>query len=90
MKLKKKILGVAMMSAFVLGSLGDVAEAQAKCTNWTQMEVLDEYCDDSDGCGFLWLKDAKKFKVSQERYCDKGGKQVRETRVHYKKSGCCN
>lgn len=26
-------------------------------------EVVDEYCDTEDGCGFLWLKDTYKYKL---------------------------
>lgn len=87
-KLLKKI-AVTTMGVSIAISIFAVP-VSASCSSWTTYYTSSSYCDNSDGCGFLWLKDTKKHRAYQERYCAEGGKQVRKTRTILVKDGCCD
>lgn len=89
MKLKKRMVALMLATAVVLGSAGSYMQVEAKCSGYTEYARGKAFCDNTDGCGFLWLKYTKKHKSYQERYCDKNKRQVRETRALYVKDGCC-
>jgi len=89
MKLKKMIIATMLTSAFVVGSLGSTMEVQAGCTNFTEYAADTSFCDNTDGCGFLWLQNTKKHLSYQHRFCDIDGKQYYQQRKLYVVDGCC-
>ena len=56
-KLLKKI-AVTTMGVSIAISIFAVP-VSASCSSWTTYYTSSSYCDSSDGCGFLWLKDTK-------------------------------
>lgn len=89
MKAKKFIMAAMLASVFMLGSTGRVMEVEAACSGYTEYKADEAYCDNEDGCGFLWLDDTLKYKSYQERYCDLDGEQKRFERTTYIKISCC-
>lgn len=88
MKLKKLIIAATLVFSFMVGNMG-VMEAQAACSGYIEYATGESFCDNTDGCGFLWLKDTRKTYSYQMRYCDEDGMQVLKTRALFVKDGCC-
>lgn len=87
----KKIIALALTLSMVTAVLvGNGIAVEAGCSGWTEVSSCTN-CDLTDRCGFLWLNDGTQYKSGiKERYCNKEGKQVRETTYFSEKDGCCN
>lgn len=93
-KLKKIALVLTFACVFTLINGATVAQAAKSCGNW-ETYSSSTYCDESDGCGFLWLQSTSKTVKNQTRVCsevspDNGTVTItREYQTVVSKNGCC-
>lgn len=87
----KKIIALALALSMITAVwVGNGVDVEAGCSGWTEVSSYTT-CDLTDRCGFLWLNAGTQYRSgTKERYCDKKGKQVRETTYFSGKDGCCN
>lgn len=90
--MKKKIMSLMLsLSTIFTIAAGSTITANASCSGWTRDPGWYVECDWSNKCGPLWLFPGTAFEIgTKTRYCDKDGKQVKETTSFYEQNGCCS
>lgn len=88
--IKRIITFVLALTLIVTIWVGSGISSQAGCSSWTVVSSSTE-CDYSDRCGIFWINAGTQYVTgTKERYCEKDGKQERETTYYCNKDGCCN
>lgn len=89
--MKKKIVSLALsLSTIFTIAAGNTMNASASCSGWTREPGWYVSCDWSDRCGIAWAFPGTCYEVGTKvRYCDKNGRQVKETSSFYERNGCC-
>lgn len=83
-------LAALLMTISIMGTNGTQASAAGGCGNWELYRFDSAYCDEKDGCGFLWLKDTHKQKRYYRRNCVKpNNKLYTEVKSVVEDLGCC-
>ncbi len=85
-----RLIVALLLTISIIGANGTKAMAAGGCSNWELVGLSNDYCDEDDGCGFLWLKDTHKQGKLYKRTCvDYTGNISYEFKIEMEKLGCC-
>lgn len=87
-KLILKVFVALMISTLFFASAGTTAEAS--CSSWTVSRNGTWQCR-ANRCGVLWINSGTRTRTNtEERWCARNNRQVRETRLRDETGSCCN
>ena len=89
---KRFVVGLCAVMLCVMSVSGTALAGNTTvgCSDWKTVKIGDAFCDSSDRCGLLWLKETNKVRVYAERVCLRSDATAyREGRIMQTKLGCC-